>query len=89
VSSGSGPHLPTKLGSDVTTCPMVPYEPWALSIKKSLTDLPTQPGSSVPNARTHVPNVAGVSAIMCLQDVRIGGTVKTYNTCGQVATVLC
>jgi hypothetical protein len=30
---------------------------------------------------------AGVRAIIGLQDVRAGGTVKTYKTCGQVATV--
>jgi hypothetical protein len=56
-------------------------------VKKRLSDLPTQPGSPVPNACAHVPKVVGVRAILGLQDVWASGTVKTCKMCGQAAIV--
>jgi hypothetical protein len=66
VSYGSGPHLPAEMGYGAATCPVGPYEPRASSIKKSLTCLPVQLGTHVPNAHMHVSKAPHVKTIMRL-----------------------
>jgi hypothetical protein len=73
VSSGSEPHLPAEVGSGATMYPTVPYGLRASSIKKSLAGLLVQLGMDVPNARAHIFKAPNIRAIMCLQDVQIGG----------------
>jgi hypothetical protein len=63
------------------TCPAVPCEPWATSIKKSLAGLPVRLDPRVLNARAHVSKVPDVRAIMELQDVRAGSAFNAYKTC--------
>jgi hypothetical protein len=57
------------------------------NIKKSLSGLPMQLDSSVPNASVHVSMMPNVRAIMGLQDVRVSSAFNAYKTCGQAATV--
>jgi hypothetical protein len=88
VSSDSGFRLLDREGSGVATaCPVAPCGTWASSIKKSLAGLPTQPGSPIPNACTHVPKAADARVIIGLQDMRADDTFKAYKTCEHVATV--
>jgi hypothetical protein len=84
---GSGPRLSVGEGSSATTRPTVPSGPWASSIKKGLIGLPMQLGSHVSKARTHVPKVPDVRAIIDLQDVWTGGVINACKTCGHVVTV--
>jgi hypothetical protein len=57
------------------------------SVKKRLACLPIQHGSSILNTHTHVFKASDVRAIMGLQDVRVGGTVKTCKACRHAATL--
>jgi hypothetical protein len=54
---------------------------------KSLASLLVQLNSHVSKACTHVSKAPDVREIMGLQDVRTGGVINAYKTCGQVATV--
>jgi hypothetical protein len=61
VSYGSGPRLSTEVSSGAATCPVAPCGPWDSSIKKSLSVLPVQLGTHVPNARAQVFNVSDMA----------------------------
>jgi hypothetical protein len=62
-----------------TACPAAPCGPWSSSKKKRLSDLPTQPGSPVPNACTHVPKVVGVRDIFIAEKTLSTVAVTTGN----------
>jgi hypothetical protein len=67
---------PYQDGFGVATHPVVPCEPRASSIKKSLAGLPMQLLSCAPNARTHVSNVPDVEPSWA------------YKTCRQAASLM-
>jgi hypothetical protein len=67
VSYGSGLCLPAEVGSAAATCPTAPCGPRTSSIKKSLSVLPVQLGTHVPNARPQVSNAPDRACMTCGQ----------------------
>jgi hypothetical protein len=75
-------------GLRATTCHAVPCGPRASNIKKSLTSLPVQLGSHVPNARTHICKTPDANVIMGLQDVWTSSAFNAYKTCRQTTHLM-
>jgi hypothetical protein len=67
MSYGSGPHLPAEVGSGAATCPAAPCGLWASSVKKSLSVMPVQLGTHVPNVRAQVFNAPDRACMTCGQ----------------------
>jgi hypothetical protein len=74
-------------GSGAATRPVVPYGPWASSIKKSLASLPMKLGSCVSKARMRDSKAPDARALMGLQDMRASGVINACNRCGHATIV--